>query len=301
MLLRKTTISPAARRHFGLFRDPFSDDVQSAEDVYATPDIRYVREALWQTARHGGFLAVVGESGSGKTTLRRDLNDRLAREGVSTIVIEPYVLGMEDSDATGRTLKASAIADAIISAVAPLEPVRRTQDAKYRQLHRVLRDSRRAGHTHLLVIEEAHGLPIPTLKHLKRFWELEDGFKKLLGIALIGQPELRLKLSERNHAVREVVQRCELVELLPLDAHLEGYLRHKFNRVGTDLGKVVAPGAIEALRDKLTFAPRPQAGQRAETVSLLYPLAVANLLAAAMNLAAELGAPTVTADIVKEA
>jgi type II secretory pathway predicted ATPase ExeA len=36
-------------------------------------------------------------------------------------------------------------------------------------------------------------------------------------------------------------------------------------------------------------------------VSLLYPLAVANLLAAAMNLAAELGAPTVTADIVKEA
>ncbi|EIF40638.1 MAG: hypothetical protein E6Z67_05770 [Haemophilus parainfluenzae] len=29
---------------------------------------------------------------------------------------------------------------------------------------------------------------------------------------LIGQPELKLKLSERNTEVREVVQRCEVVE-----------------------------------------------------------------------------------------
>ncbi len=46
----------------------------------------------------------------------------------------------------------------------------------------------------LLVIEEAHGLPTATLKHLKRFFELEDGFKKLLGIVLIGQTELRMNL-----------------------------------------------------------------------------------------------------------
>ena len=38
---------------------------------------------------------------------------------------------------------------------------------------------------------------------------------------------------------------------------------------------------------------------RPETVSLLYPLAVGNLLTACMNLAAEIGVPTVTADVVK--
>ncbi|MFP4733744.1 AAA family ATPase, partial [Pasteurella multocida] len=85
------------------------------------------------------------------------------------------------------------------------------------QLHRVLKDSARAGNQHVLIIEEAHSLPVPTLKHLKRFFELEDGFKKLLSIVLVGQPELKLKLSERNFEVREVVQRCEIVTLEPLD------------------------------------------------------------------------------------
>ena len=33
--------------------------------------------------------------------------------------------------------------------------------------------------------------------------------------------------------------------------------------------------------------------------SLLYPLAVGNLITAAMNLAAELGSPLVTADVIK--
>ncbi|VEI45183.1 Uncharacterised protein [Actinobacillus equuli] len=55
---------------------------------------------------------------------------------------------------------------------------------------------------------------------------MEDGFKKLLSIVLIGQPELKLKLSERNTEVREVVQRCEVVELAPLDAELERYVQH---------------------------------------------------------------------------
>jgi type II secretory pathway predicted ATPase ExeA len=32
------------------------------------------------------------------------------------------------------------------------------------------------------MIEEAHDLSIQTMKYLKRFWEMEDGFKKLLSI-----------------------------------------------------------------------------------------------------------------------
>ena len=144
--------------------------------MFTTPDIRYVREALFQTARHGGFLAVIGESGAGKSTLRRDLIERVNRENAPVIVIEPYIIAMEDND-VGKTLKAAAIAEAIISTIAPLESIKRSQDARFRQLHRVLKDSSQAGFSHVLVIEEAHSLPIPTLKHLKRFFELESGFK----------------------------------------------------------------------------------------------------------------------------
>jgi type II secretory pathway predicted ATPase ExeA len=290
MLLRKQTLTPAARRHFGLTRDPFADP-STAEDVFLSPDIRYVREAMYQVARHGGFLAVVGESGAGKSTLREELVDRLQREEQAVIVVEPYVLAMEGNDQAGKTLKAQHIAEAIMAAVSPLAKTKSSPEARFRQLHEALRDSARAGHSHVLVIEEAHSLPLPTLKHLKRFRELKDGLRPLLSVVLVGQPELKTKLSEHNPEVREVVQRIEVIDLPALDKDLEAYLTHRFKRAGTALDQVLAKDAADALRSKLM--PARSSG------TLLYPLAVHNALTAAMNRAADLGVPQVNAQLVQ--
>lgn len=292
MLLRKATLSPAARQHFRLARDPFTECREPA-DVFLSPDSRYVREAMWGTVRHGGFLAVVGESGAGKTTLREELLERIARDEPSVIVCQPYVLAMEDKDTVGKTLRSHHIAECIVRNVAPLAPPRSSPDARFHQLHQVLLDSARSGMRHTLLIEEAHCLPIPTLKHLKRYLELKDGMRPLLSIILLGQPELVLKLDERNPQVREVAQRVELVHLAPLDQHLGDYLRQRFQRAGADLGSVIDESGLDALRARLT----PRAGHQGGG-SLLYPLAVHNALAAAMNAAAELGAPKVTRDLV---
>ena len=297
MLLRKSTLTQAARRHFGLARDPFNDEINSADDLYITPDVRYVREAMFQTACHGGFMAAVGESGAGKSTLREDLQDRINREGRQIVMIEPYVLAMEENDQKGKTLKAVHIAEAILEAVAPGASPKRSPEARFRQIHRALRESAKAGNKHVLIIEEAHGMPIPTLKHLKRFYELKNGFERLLGIILIGQTELATKLSENNPNVREVVQRCEIVTLEPLtDGRLAGYLKHKFERAGADIAQIMDAAAVDAVAARLTIRSRSTQGSR-ET-SLLYPLAVNNLVAAAMNKAAELGMP-VDADMVE--
>lgn len=138
MLLRKQTLTQQARKHFALFQDPFGDDtMQGADDVFTTPDIRYVREYLWTAAKFGGFAAVVGESGAGKSTLRRDLIERIKQENEQVIVIEPYILGMEDNDRKGKTLKAGSIAEAIITTVAPMEKPRMSPEARYAQLHRL--------------------------------------------------------------------------------------------------------------------------------------------------------------------
>ena len=298
MLLRKATLTQAARQAFGLARDPFNDEIHSADDVFATPDIRYVREAMYQTAAHGGFVAVVGESGAGKSTLREDLADRIQREGRPIMVIEPYVLAMEDNDIKGKTLKAVHIAEAVLEAVAPGESPKRSPEARFRQIHRALQESAKAGNKHVLVIEEAHGMPLPTLKHLKRFFELKQGFERLLGIVLIGQTELAQKLSENNPAVREVVQRCEVVTLQPLtDGKLAGYLKHKFARAGADIAAVLDDSAIDAITERLNQRQRTQRGV-VET-SLLYPLAVNNLVSAAINQAAELGFDKVDGDMVR--
>jgi hypothetical protein len=163
MLLRKQTVLPATKKKFSIFRDPFrTDDVTEPDDVFLTPAIRYVREALYQTARLGGFVAVVGESGSGKSTLRKDLITRLFNEGQAVTMIEPFVLGMEDNDKTGKRLSSSHIAEAVIYAIDPLARPRASAEAKFRQMQQLLLESYKAGNKHCLLIEEARRTnPIP--------------------------------------------------------------------------------------------------------------------------------------------
>ncbi|OXS19839.1 transposase [Pseudomonas fluorescens] len=297
MLLPKQTLLPSTRKAFSLFRDPF-DELSCAQDMWVSPDIRYVREVMYQTARHGGFIAVEGESGAGKSTLRRDLVNRIAENNDPVLIIEPYVLASEDNDTKGKSLKSTHIAESMMAAVSPLTKPKNSPEARFAQLHKALKESHAAGYRHCLVIEEAHSLPIPTLKHLKRILELEVGFTKLVSIIMIGQPELSVKLSERNADVREVVQRCERVTLPPVEgARLEEFLKFRFERAGKPLAEVIDAGGIQAIASRLSQADRR--GGRDETISLLYPLAIGNLMIAAMNLATHLGVPTVTADVVK--
>lgn len=297
MLLPKQTLQPATRKAFSLFRDPF-DELSCAQDMWISPDIRYVREVMYQTAKHGGFLAVEGESGAGKSTLRRDLVNRIAENNDPVLVIEPYVLASEDNDVKGKSLKSTHIAESMMAVIAPLAKPKSSPEARFAQLHKALKESHAAGYRHCLVIEEAHSLPIPTLKHLKRILELEVGFTKLVSIIMIGQPELGVKLSERNADVREVVQRCERVTLTPVEgARLEEFLAFRFDRAGKALAEVIDASGIQAIAARLSQPNRR--GGKDDTISLLYPLAIGNLVIAAMNLATQLGVPMVTADVVK--
>ena len=282
-------LSPNAKKHFSLFRDPFVEDVQGPEDVFLSADQRYIREAMFSTAKHGGFLAVVGESGAGKTVLRRDLIDRVRRDAQLIVLIQPRLIDK-------GTMTAGGICEAIIGDLREGEKIPRSLEAKARKVEQLLKDSSRAGNSHSLLIEEAHDLSIQTLKFLKRLWELEDGFKKLLSIILVGQPELKNKLDERIHyEAREVIRRCEVAELVPLDSHLEDYLDLKFKRVGKPAVEIFKPDAYDAIRARLTR--QKGAGK---SVSMVYPLVVNNLVTSAMNLCAEIGAHSVGADVIKE-
>jgi type II secretory pathway predicted ATPase ExeA len=296
MLLRCETLTQKTKMAFRLTRDPFRDDVQTRDDVFASGAIRYVRNVLLDAALHHSFVAVIGESGSGKSTLAEDLEQRVIDENKPVSVIRPYVLAMEESESRGKPLRAPAIAEAIIRTLTPTAHCKSSPEARFAQVHEVLRTSRRAGQSHLLLIEEAHSLPVPTLKHLKRFAELKDGLSRLIGIALIGQPELATRLSERSGEVREVVQRCELVHLPALDGDLEAYLRHKFLRAGAQVDDVLAPDAYDAIRARLIRVP--ERGRPSERVSICHPLVVNNLVARAMNAAALAGMAKVDGNVI---
>jgi len=295
MLLQYTPITDAARKHFGLPRSPFVDDVCSIADVYQSASARYARQAMMDTAKNHGFMALVGESGAGKTTLLELLEQRIRDEGQNIAIIKPYVLAMEQTDRIGKTLRSTHIAETIAYALDPQLTLKSSPQARFNQLHRLLIDSCRTGRRHLLVIDEAHCMPTVTFKHLKRFIELKDGLRRALGVLLIAQPELRNLLSSQNHEVREVMQRCEIVELNPLDSDLEGYLRHKFARFDLKPEQVFEPDAFDAIRARLIYVPR---GQPKAAVSTCYPLAVHNLVARCMNAAVAAGWPRVDAQCV---
>jgi len=273
---------------FGLTQDPFTGDVTKADDVYLTDETRFISEFLYQTAKIGGMVALLGESGSGKTTIRRYAMDRIQAEGQKIKIITPRSIDK-------ARLTTSAICDAIIQDCSTEKP-RRTLEAKSRQVEKILTNSSRAGYSHVLMIEEAHDLNIWTLKYLKRFWELEDGFKKLLAIVLIGQIEMKAKLDEsQNWEAREVIRRIEILELKPLGTGKEiaDYLDIKFSRLGKVRTKIITDEGCEALAAKLRKQTRNHV-----VYSVGYPLLVNNWTRRAMNEAAELGADAVDADVV---
>lgn len=296
MLLRNETLTPEAKQHFGLRRSPFIDDIATRADVFQCPSMRMARAALMDCALNHGFMALVGESGSGKTTLREELEQRILDENRPVIVIKPYVIEMEASDTKGRAMKSGQIAEAIITTLAPTSTMKSSAQARAKQAHDLLSASVASGYSHLLIIEEAHRLPKATLKHLKGFMELKRGLQRLIGVALIGQTELGVLLSEQNPEVREIVQRCEVITMRPLDNDLGDYLRHKFARMEIDIADVLADDAIDAIRARLVRTPR--GGRAADVVSICHPLVVNNLVTRAMNAAAAVGFPTVTAQVV---
>lgn len=285
---------PETKKHFALFRDPFKDDVQSADDVFLSADQRYIREAMYSVAKHGGFLAVIGESGSGKTTLFNDLYERIEADRAKVIVATPSVVDI-DLDSSKTRLTARRIMESLLSVVSSERPrasIQRLTDQVRTALAQTT--SSDSGHSVVLMVEEAHSLMPATLKTLKRLLELKSGHRYLLGVILIGQPELSDLLDESRHPeLREVIRRCEVANLLPLDAYLEQYITHKLTRRNVDPVRIFAPDAYDAIRLRLTTR------HGRAVASQLYPLMVNNLMVKAMNQAARIGEDLVTADVIK--
>lgn len=297
MLMGKQSLTPAARRAFGLAFNPFDAEVSSEEEMFTSSEIRFVREACWATGMHGSFVAVMGESGAGKTTIVADLKERVINSPTPIIMIEPSVLGMTGSDSTGKMLKAGDILAAGVCSLAPNTLIKQSIEARTRQFVKLLEDSITAGNRHLLVIEEAHDLPVATLQHLKRLHErTRIGRKSALGILLVGHPELHDKLKK----VREVFQRCEPIFLRPLDNELTAYLSHKAKLANKALAELITQDGIDEIQARLTFERSGVTSKAARTVSMTYPLVVNNLFIAALNLAADLGADIVDKNVVRE-
>jgi len=272
-------------RHFKMFVDPFVNDVTDEKDVYKTPAFLDIENAMRFSARSAGILCIVGESGSGKTVARDVVTANfLEKDRVNVI----YPRSFEKDK-----LNAAAICQSIIDDLGDGR-MRRGMEARARQVEDLLRQQVQAGFTSVLFIEEAHDLHRSTLKFLKRFWEMKYGFKRLVGIILIGQPELKNRLKESsNWDAREFIRRATTVELGPYSvAEIRDYLALKFKRLGVDSSAIFTDDAFPAIERRLVI----DAGGR--LISNAYPLLINNVVRKALNEAASICLPRVNADLI---
>lgn len=283
---------PDVMRHFKLFRDPFLNDVNSEKDIFMSDEHRYIEAVMMDTALHSGFIAVIGEVQSGKSVIRKKVMENLKRDG-NVVVIYPRSRRINVGDRPQSRINAVSLCDAIILDISDETPKIKTEH-KVRQLERLLIARSNQGQKHVLVIEEAQNLTPVALKYLKQFYELEDGFKKLLGIILIGQTELKYMLDETRHVdMREVIRRVQVAEIHGLNGNLREYLEFKFKRVGADIKNVFDEAAFDALSRRLTIEDHKK-----RKISQAYPGLVNTYATKAMNLAFEIGEAKVTEDVI---
>ena len=281
-------LTGAAMKQFKIFKNPFSADVNSVDDIYYSEDHIFIRELMLDAARNAGFAAIYGEVGSGKSVMRKAVCEQLKEEGIA--VVYPVILDKS-------RISPASLLDAIISDIAPETKPKMRLEMKTRQALKLLRDRFSTGHRQVLIIEEAHMLDITAFKSLKQIAELEEGFRKLCGIVLIGQPELQFILSDSRHDMREVTRRITKAQITGMSSDdVKSYLVHKLARVGCKADKVFTDDAYEAFKRKLSGTDT-----KGREENQTYPLSINSLSARAMNMAARIGEERVTADIVLKA
>ena len=204
---------------YGLKENPFN--------VTSDPGFLYLgnshREALnhllYGIKERKGFLEITGEIGAGKTTLCKALLSRLDSNTKTSFILNPNLSEVQ-------------LLEAILEDFG-LRPARRTKISFLRQLNNFLLDELRGNCNVVLILDEAQNLKLPTLEAVRLLSNLETDKQKLFQIVLVGQPELRRKLS--SPSLTQLRQRIGVrYHLNPLGKdEIDKYIGHRLNVAGS--------------------------------------------------------------------
>jgi type II secretory pathway predicted ATPase ExeA len=163
--------------HFGLSETPFRITPHT-EFFFAGAKRGATLDALIYAIIHDeGIVKVSGEVGSGKTMLCRVLMERLPPQVVIVYLANPSLSRDDILFAIADDLDLNIPDSTRTSAVA------RALQAKLIELHA-------EGRQVVVLIDEAHAMPIETLEEVRLLSNLETSQHKLLQLVMFGQPEL---------------------------------------------------------------------------------------------------------------
>ena len=216
--------------HFGLTEPPFK--ITPVTDFFFSGANRgEILDALIYAIKDSeGIIKVSGEVGSGKTMLCRMLLDRLPSNIKAIYLANPSM---------SRDELLYAIADRL-----DLNLEGKRVNVILQTLQNQLETMYEHGERCVVLVDEAHAMPLDTLEELRLLYNLQVGKHKLIQIVLFGQPELDEKLDQSN--MRQLKDRIvHHFSILPISRKvIDDYLMFRMRAAGYKGPDVFSAAAV---------------------------------------------------------
>jgi type II secretory pathway predicted ATPase ExeA len=220
--------------HFGLKEPPFritphTDFFFDGANRGATLDA-----LIYAITHDEGIVKVSGEVGSGKTMLCRVLMERLPANVIIIYLANPSL---------SRDDILYAIADELRLDV----PENARASVVMRALQQHLIAAYGEGRQVVVLIDEAHAMPVETLEEIRLLSNLETNRNKLLQLVLFGQPELNdiLARADMRQLKERITHNFSLAPLVRDD--ISQYLDFRMRAAGYRGPSVFSPTALKLI------------------------------------------------------
>ena len=219
--------------HFGLNEPPFRITPVTVFFFSGANRGEILDALIYSLSEAEGIIKVSGEVGSGKTMLCRMLLEKLPIH-IETIYLANPSLSREEmlyaiADALGLSIDGERVGVIM------------------HNIQNKLEEKAREGKRIVVLVDEAHAMPLDTLEELRLLYNLQVGNSKLLQIILFGQPELNDKLDQPN--MRQLKDRIvHHFHMQPLSRNvLENYLMFRMRAAGYHGPNIFSPKAVKLI------------------------------------------------------
>ncbi len=211
------------QRYYSLREMPFNISPDPKFLFLSATHQEALSHLLYGIEEKKGFIVLTGEVGCGKTTICRKLLNEMDTERYETALI------------LNPRLSETELLKAILMELGETEMAQESSRVDLiDHLNRVLLDRIHAGKDIVLIIDESQNLAIETMEHLRLLSNLETDKQKLLQIIMLGQPELKEKLSQNR--LRQLRQR--ILVYYNLDSlnyeDTQRYIHHRLTLAGSE-------------------------------------------------------------------
>ena len=191
-------------------------------------------EALLYAITHDeGIVKVTGEVGSGKTMLCRVLVERLPKHVETIYLANPSLSRDEILHVIAADLQVDSRGERVTILL--------------RSLQEKLIKLYAAGRRVVVLIDEAHAMPLETLEEIRLLSNLESNRHKLLQIVLFGQPELdaHLGLPNMRQLKERITHSFRLEPLIRSD--IDSYVDFRMRAAGYRGPRLFVPQAMKVI------------------------------------------------------